>query len=111
MAALPVHVTANIWAGIETAQKKVTPSTIEISLSGKHEVEWYCVDRNQTVLVRFPTTQSPFDGNTFTVPQGGSVLSGPAKQTVNLDTPYPYDIVVNGTVLQLATQAIIIIRP
>jgi hypothetical protein len=109
MAALPVHVTVTVLAGIDIDNKKVTPPEIPIIKS--QQVEWHCTDRNRTATVRFPTMQNPFYDNNFTVPLGGAVLSGPVKDTVNFNTPYPYDIVVNGTVLQLATQAIIIIRP
>jgi len=109
MAALPVHVTATVLAGIDIDNKRVTPS--EITIAKSQQVEWHCIDRNRTATVRFPTTQNPFYDNNLTVPVGGAVLSGPVKDTVKFNTPYPYEIVVNGTVLTLADQAIIIIRP
>ena len=109
MAALPVHVTATVLAGIDVANKKVNPATINITKG--QQVEWHCTDIKQTATVRFPTTQNPFYDNNLVVPVGGAVLSGPVKDSAPINVDIPYEILVNGVPLSLAPRVIIIIRP
>ena len=63
MTALPVHVCANIWVGINTKTGVVTPSYLEISKHGMHEVEWFCMEKDQSATVTF--ANRPFYAQKF----------------------------------------------
>jgi hypothetical protein len=112
MAALPVHVTANIWVGIDTKNNKVTPNETNISKSGRHEVEWYCLDPNASATVKFAKEESPFLDSEFHVPAGGTACSGPARPDAAARN-YSFQVFDStGVTLQLsATSNIIIIKP
>ena len=107
----PIQVTATVPAGIDIANKIVIPATVEISLSGKQQVEWYCTDMTKTATVRFPATNNPFSKNDFLVPVGCGCFSGLVKPSVAVGSTYTYEVHVNGQPLALKHQVIIIIRP
>jgi hypothetical protein len=102
MAALPVHVAGNIWVGVDLITAKVTSDPIRISKKAKQEVEWYCLDKKDSVLVCFEEPdpkrngqkRSPFEATEFLVPMGGSVCSGPPGDhaTPDENNAYKYAI-------------------
>ncbi|MBZ5571925.1 MAG: hypothetical protein LAO09_08605 [Acidobacteriia bacterium] len=112
MAALPVHVSANVWVGIRD-DGVVEPYSMAISRKGRHEVEWFCTNQNQTATVTFIDT--PFQDKEFHVPAGGSACSGPVLDTGQLKPEYTYKIRLgSSTSPQSQPQpdaGIIIIRP
>jgi len=136
MAALPVHVSANVWIGVDTKKREVIPKEQKISVGGRHEVEWYCHDATKNIIVRFPTkgekkgehyNGSPFAASEFRVPPGGSVCSGPPAETsvcglcskppdtsaaTHLHYKYDvYEVTPEGKEALVVDPMIIIIRP
>ena len=113
---MPVHVSANVWVGIDTVKGTVIPKELTLSRDGRHEVEWYCIDKTASAVVKF-VKGSPFESSEFHIPAGGTACSGPVlKDTPNTNFEYQISVVSLGpaklvTATNTVTPGIIIIRP
>jgi hypothetical protein len=89
-----VPVAHHHWVKIDkkaaTTQKKVDPWSITVSRVGKDEVEWFST-ANESYTIRFAPGDSPFPSETFSVPNGGSTCSGPARFDAS-EKAYKYDV-------------------
>jgi hypothetical protein len=65
--------------------------TVHVSKSAGHQVTWH--SRKKAIVSFSSQDGSPFEEATFHVPPGGSVSSGPAKPTAEVDKSYKYSVV------------------
>jgi hypothetical protein len=67
------------------------PDPVHVSKRGHEEITWRCPQGSAVVQFKGPNG-SPFESETFVVPQGGSVSSGPTRADAPVGT-YTYSVV------------------
>jgi hypothetical protein len=70
---------------------KVDNETVHVSKKAGHQITWS--SRGKAIIAFSSQDGSPFEEATFHVPVGGSVSSGPAKPTAEVDKSYKYSVV------------------
>lgn len=70
---------------------QVDNHTVHVSKRAGHQVTW---SSNGKAVIEFSSQEgSPFEQAVFKVPAGGSVSSGPAKETAEAEKSYKYSVV------------------